>query len=292
MNAATYINDFYEAIKTHNDFFPEDTLDLNLYKKITEEPVTERDVDYVSELANRYIYKVISVCDKTIGEMGYTSTCHFMADIHRRALIENGIKPEDISLTIGEVHLDDKPMYDTSKSFIKQILDEGPESTLELKLHCWLTFKNRYIIDPSIQFNLVKRQVFKRTDLCENNLVYALGEDYSSARYTWSMRDGSEKSVEVNEMLRYEPILVDNDFYFRVQETPLEYLELCKEFKHLDAKARSNIEKAKSNMLRKLSDLKAMYSLYQQEKKHRDVGRNDPCWCGSGLKFKKCHGKN
>lgn len=21
-----------------------------------------------------------------------------------------------------------------------------------------------------------------------------------------------------------------------------------------------------------------------------DVGRNDPCLCGSGLKFKKCHG--
>ena len=23
---------------------------------------------------------------------------------------------------------------------------------------------------------------------------------------------------------------------------------------------------------------------------HQDVGRNDPCWCGSGKKFKKCHG--
>jgi preprotein translocase subunit SecA len=23
---------------------------------------------------------------------------------------------------------------------------------------------------------------------------------------------------------------------------------------------------------------------------HPDVGRNDPCWCGSGKKFKKCHG--
>ena len=22
------------------------------------------------------------------------------------------------------------------------------------------------------------------------------------------------------------------------------------------------------------------------------VGRNDPCWCGSGLKYKNCHGKN
>jgi len=23
---------------------------------------------------------------------------------------------------------------------------------------------------------------------------------------------------------------------------------------------------------------------------HKQVGRNDPCWCGSGKKFKKCHG--
>ena len=23
---------------------------------------------------------------------------------------------------------------------------------------------------------------------------------------------------------------------------------------------------------------------------HRDVGRNDPCPCGSGKKFKRCHG--
>ncbi len=25
---------------------------------------------------------------------------------------------------------------------------------------------------------------------------------------------------------------------------------------------------------------------------HKDIGRNDPCWCGSGKKFKKCHGAN
>jgi len=23
---------------------------------------------------------------------------------------------------------------------------------------------------------------------------------------------------------------------------------------------------------------------------HDQIGRNDPCWCGSGKKFKKCHG--
>jgi preprotein translocase subunit SecA len=23
---------------------------------------------------------------------------------------------------------------------------------------------------------------------------------------------------------------------------------------------------------------------------HENVGRNDPCWCGSGKKYKRCHG--
>jgi preprotein translocase subunit SecA len=23
---------------------------------------------------------------------------------------------------------------------------------------------------------------------------------------------------------------------------------------------------------------------------HELIGRNDPCWCGSGRKYKKCHG--
>ena len=31
---------------------------------------------------------------------------------------------------------------------------------------------------------------------------------------------------------------------------------------------------------------------FQQRKldEHDQLGRNDPCWCGSGKKFKKCHG--
>jgi hypothetical protein len=28
----------------------------------------------------------------------------------------------------------------------------------------------------------------------------------------------------------------------------------------------------------------------QPQQPSRSVGRNDPCWCGSGKKFKKCHG--
>ena len=24
--------------------------------------------------------------------------------------------------------------------------------------------------------------------------------------------------------------------------------------------------------------------------REKNLGRNDPCWCGSGKKFKRCHG--
>ena len=27
-----------------------------------------------------------------------------------------------------------------------------------------------------------------------------------------------------------------------------------------------------------------------KDERVKDIGRNDPCWCGSGKKFKKCHG--
>jgi len=26
-----------------------------------------------------------------------------------------------------------------------------------------------------------------------------------------------------------------------------------------------------------------------EDNKRRKIGRNDPCWCGSGKKYKKCH---
>jgi preprotein translocase subunit SecA len=27
-----------------------------------------------------------------------------------------------------------------------------------------------------------------------------------------------------------------------------------------------------------------------KDEREKEIGRNDPCWCGSGKKFKKCHG--
>lgn len=27
-----------------------------------------------------------------------------------------------------------------------------------------------------------------------------------------------------------------------------------------------------------------------KDEREKEIGRNDPCWCGSGKKYKKCHG--
>jgi preprotein translocase subunit SecA len=39
-------------------------------------------------------------------------------------------------------------------------------------------------------------------------------------------------------------------------------------------------------------DPEAMPATVQQRRVDENdaIGRNDPCWCGSGKKFKKCHG--
>ena len=40
------------------------------------------------------------------------------------------------------------------------------------------------------------------------------------------------------------------------------------------------------NLMRKKVSNKNMFELEVEEK----LGRNDNCWCGSGKKYKKCHG--
>ena len=64
-----------------------------------------------------------------------------------------------------------------------------------------------------------------------------------------------------------------------------------------------NMVAAKADWLYELPQWKEIYSeeelkkLYKEQKesttirKEKKIGRNDPCWCGSGKKYKKCCGR-
>ena len=45
-------------------------------------------------------------------------------------------------------------------------------------------------------------------------------------------------------------------------------------------------------LLRKVAEIRASRSQHAQPIRHSKIGRNDPCPCGSGLKFKRCCGRS
>jgi uncharacterized protein len=45
-------------------------------------------------------------------------------------------------------------------------------------------------------------------------------------------------------------------------------------------------------LLRKIAEIRASRSQHAQPIRHSKIGRNDPCPCGSGLKFKRCCGRS
>jgi preprotein translocase subunit SecA len=56
------------------------------------------------------------------------------------------------------------------------------------------------------------------------------------------------------------------------------------EFQHAEAQSALQVENEFAG-----SEQEAQHQPYRRE--GEKIGRNDPCWCGSGKKFKHCHGK-
>jgi preprotein translocase subunit SecA len=75
----------------------------------------------------------------------------------------------------------------------------------------------------------------------------------------------------------------------RIVETTVESLFRVKAAKEEDRE----IERRQKRQMAQLSFVGAGDKAAAPQPVHADkkVGRNDPCPCGSGLKYKKCHGK-
>jgi len=94
--------------------------------------------------------------------------------------------------------------------------------------------------------------------------------------------EGLRETVNIRAYAQHEPIVE----YRR--EAHLLYQKLQSTFEHLVFNTVFQIFEADSNSLKPQEQ---KVSLSSTPRKHKEVGRNDPCPCGSGKKFKKCHGK-
>jgi len=62
------------------------------------------------------------------------------------------------------------------------------------------------------------------------------------------------------------------------------------EEKEIQQSSNSSIEQSESMASAEEAELVPMTKENFKKSDEHDIGRNDPCWCGSGKKFKKCHG--
>jgi uncharacterized protein len=103
---------------------------------------------------------------------------------------------------------------------------------------------------------------------------------------SWAAPRDPDTASWFNEALETVTALTDDDL-----DVPIENL--------YDESAAPSVSQARMNAFGKA--LWAVYDLHQiwrslgprlrpVSKTHKKPGRNDPCWCGSGKKFKKCHG--
>lgn len=96
-----------------------------------------------------------------------------------------------------------------------------------------------------------------------------------------AIKDWSEKSQWLGlEMVRTEKGTAKDDE--GIVEFIANYIQEGKTYNHHEI-----------SLFKKIDDNWYFFDIYKNRpiKKDNKVGRNDPCHCGSGVKFKKCHGK-
>ena len=109
--------------------------------------------------------------------------------------------------------------------------------------------------------------------------------------------EGHVMFEELGQTIRQEVVFTLFHVAVTVEEPALEQLqapETSLHYEHEISAGSDVIAAAGSASATALADppaqLSALPVQQQAVNEHKDIGRNDPCWCGSGKKYKRCHG--
>ena len=131
------------------------------------------------------------------------------------------------------------------------------------------------------------------------DIAYDESADRATLQRFWGTYFQIEK--EIYEQLLSNP---DEEVKGTVKELAEKYEDTVVSLAFDKEKLYKNMVAAKADWLYELPQWKEIYSeeelkkLYKEQKesttirKEKKIGRNDPCPCGSGKKYKKCCGKN
>jgi len=106
--------------------------------------------------------------------------------------------------------------------------------------------------------------------------------------------EGHTMFEELGQTIRQEVVFTLFHIAVTIEEPALEPMqarETSLQYEH-ETSAGADVIAAAGGAATALAAPPASSSFAQAQavNEHKDIGRNDPCWCGSGKKFKKCHG--
>lgn len=105
--------------------------------------------------------------------------------------------------------------------------------------------------------------------------------DYSTQKITFTDSHRGKENTEEIFLIDFASLCLEN-FYFVIYI--LELLYNLRKISYIS----DGIMLSEDNL-----NVKSVQDIIKPEpRKHKKIGRNEPCPCGSGLKYKKCHGKN
>ncbi len=233
---------------------------------------------------------------------------------HRNALLENKLDKEEVSILFSDVYNNVISQYITPNSIIENWDVKGlmaelkANFALDLDIEKWLAEDDK-LFEDNLRDKIVKaaEDVFK--EKCD-----VIGEDGAKRFITnvmlqwldqlWkehlASMDYMRQGIGLRGYAQRNPKQEYKSESFAMMEQMLQNYkyQVIKFLSNIQVKRREEIEQMEEERQKHAEEAEAKYNKEAEEKKIAEetaqlpkVGRNDPCPCGSGKKYKHCHGR-
>ncbi len=205
-----------------------------------------------------------------------------MQSLYGTDITVDELREEDVDLTSRD-ELRDEFLEDALETYVEREQELGPELAREVERWVILQVVDQRWREHLEAMDYLREGVHLRAFAQKDPLVEYRGE-------------GHKMFEELGATIREEVVFTLFHVAVQIEQPGLEPAQAHDgdlQYQHEKTAGAENIAAAGGASATAVAAPVAAAALPVQQQainEHKDIGRNDPCWCGSGKKFKKCHG--
>jgi preprotein translocase subunit SecA len=205
-----------------------------------------------------------------------------MQSLYGTDITVDELREEDVDLTSRD-ELRDEFLEDALETYAEREQELGPELAREVERWVILQVVDQRWREHLESMDYLREGVHLRAFAQKDPLVEYRGE-------------GHKMFEELGATIREEVVFTLFHVAVQIEQPGLEPAQAHDgdlQYQHETTAGAENIAAAGGGSATAVAAPVAAAALPVQQQainEHKDIGRNDPCWCGSGKKFKKCHG--